>query len=121
MARLTPATRALAEALVQHHSANATLAMMRRSLSGQAPSLSYIKRLRKKWVGVDQAPATAAPPAPPRTAKIAAPQLSKPPRAPLTFDQQLARVAAGARLVAVPQFRRPDPDFTLGGVASASL
>ena len=118
MARLAPVTRALAEALVQHHSANATLALMRKSLSGQAPSLSYIKRLRKKWVGVEQQSQPARPLAAPQAA---VPQLSKRPRPPLSFEEKLARVAAGAALITVRPLRKPAPDFTLGGVASASL
>lgn len=37
---------------------------------------------------------------------------------PKTFAEQLARVAAGAKLVEKPRLRRADPDMTLGGVAS---
>lgn len=40
---------------------------------------------------------------------------------PLTFEEQLARVAAGARLVANVPLRRPGYDGTLGGVASGAL
>ena len=39
----------------------------------------------------------------------------------LTFEEQLARVRAGARLSTRPTFRPADPEVTLGGVASAML
>lgn len=39
----------------------------------------------------------------------------------LTFQQQLDRVANGAKLVTVQPLRRPDPEGTLGGVGSAML
>ncbi|MBE7186369.1 MAG: hypothetical protein INR68_18410 [Methylobacterium mesophilicum] len=37
------------------------------------------------------------------------------------FERQLARVAAGAKLVEVKPLRRADPNFTLGGVSSSYL
>lgn len=37
------------------------------------------------------------------------------------FERQLARVAAGAKLVEVTPLRRSDPDYTLGGVSSSYL
>lgn len=40
---------------------------------------------------------------------------------PRSFEEQLARVAAGARLVARTPLRRADPNFTLGGVATGAL
>lgn len=39
----------------------------------------------------------------------------------MTFEEQLARVRAGATLVPKIALRRPDPAFTLGGVGSAAL
>jgi hypothetical protein len=42
-------------------------------------------------------------------------------RAPLTFEEQLARVAAGAKLVPVFKPRRPEPEFTLGGIATGMI
>ena len=39
-------------------------------------------------------------------------------RLPLTFEEQLAAVSRGARLVAAFIPRRPDYEFTLGGVSS---
>ena len=38
-------------------------------------------------------------------------------RRPLSFEEQLAAVARGARIVAVIPIRKADPDFTLGGVS----
>ncbi|RYY07854.1 MAG: hypothetical protein EON55_21040 [Alphaproteobacteria bacterium] len=40
---------------------------------------------------------------------------------PESFESQMARLRAGARLVSTPDFRTPPPAFTLGGVGSASL
>lgn len=40
---------------------------------------------------------------------------------PRTFEETLAKVAAGARLVTVTPLRRPDPTMTLGGVATGTL
>ena len=37
------------------------------------------------------------------------------------FERQLARVAAGAKLVMKPVFRRPDHAFTLGGVSPEAM
>lgn len=43
------------------------------------------------------------------------------PKRPLTFEEKLARVANGARLVSNVMPTRPAHSFTLGGVASSSL
>lgn len=40
---------------------------------------------------------------------------------PRTFEEQLAAVAAGAKLVEKPILRKPDPDYTLGGIGSAAI
>lgn len=45
----------------------------------------------------------------------------QPPRPRLTFEEQLAAVRNGARLVEVAPLRRPGPDITLGGVGSGLL
>ena len=42
-------------------------------------------------------------------------------RRPRTFEEQLARVAAGAKLVSKPDLRRAAPDMTLGGIATGAL
>lgn len=42
-------------------------------------------------------------------------------RAMTPFERQMARVAAGAKLVEVRPLRRADHDFTLGGVAPEAL
>lgn len=46
---------------------------------------------------------------------------SRVPAKPLTHEEKMAKVAAGAPLVEVQRFRKADPDMTLGGVGSASL
>lgn len=38
-----------------------------------------------------------------------------------SFDRQMARVAAGARIVVKPVIRRPDYSYTLGGVAPEAM
>lgn len=43
------------------------------------------------------------------------------PKRPMTFEEQLARVAAGATLVERIPLRRPDYAMTLGGVATGAL
>lgn len=40
---------------------------------------------------------------------------------PKSFEEQLAMVAAGAKLIEKPRLTKPDPQFTLGGVASAAF
>lgn len=63
------------------------------------------------------APAAIAPPPGPDQLPRAVPPF----RRALSFEEQLARVAAGAGLVEVIPLRRPDPAGTLGGVASGML
>lgn len=43
------------------------------------------------------------------------------PKLPRTFEEQLAAVRAGARLIEVAPLRRAAPDMTLGGVATGLL
>lgn len=52
--------------------------------------------------------------------EIAAEQRARVAR-PMTFEEQLARVAAGAKLAPVVKLRRPDPTMTLGGVSTGAL
>ena len=54
---------------------------------------------------------------------LAAAQPAPAPRrsGPLSFEEQMARVAGGAALVEVIPLRRPDPAFTAGGVATGLL
>jgi hypothetical protein len=40
---------------------------------------------------------------------------------PDTFERQMARIAAGAAVMDAPDFRTAGPQFTLGGIASASF
>lgn len=51
----------------------------------------------------------------------ATPRQASTAKAPLTFEEQLARVAAGATLVPTFKYRRPDPEMTLGGVAPEAI
>ena len=56
---------------------------------------------------------------PARSAKLGPPE-DVPERPALTFTEQLELVAAGkARVVEVRPIRKPDPDFTIGGVVGS--
>jgi hypothetical protein len=107
---------ALMQALVQEHTPGTVLALMQRSVSGDVPSFNAIKQARTDFLQSQ-----------PQRARRREPQgtmpvpVRKPPRPPLTFDEKLARVAAGARLVTIHPLRKPDPPFTLGGVGSSTL
>ena len=107
---------ALMKALVQEHTPGTVLALMQRSVSGDVPSFNAIKQARTDFLQSQ-----------PQRARRREPQATmpvpvrKPPRPPLSFEEKLARVAAGAALITVRPLRKPAPDFTLGGVASASL
>lgn len=107
---------ALMQALVQEHTPGTVLALMQRSVSGDVPSFNAIKQARTDFLQSQ-----------PQRARRREPQATmpvpvrKPPRPPLSFEEKLARVAAGAALITVRPLRKPAPDFTLGGVASASL
>lgn len=118
---LPPATAALMRALLIDHSIKATFLLLNMSLSGVAVTRAQVKNARNSALrdardaradDAARAPAAAQPPAP-----APVPQ----PRRPLSFDEQMARVKAGARLVAKPSFSKPLPDVTLGGVASGML
>ncbi|KQO50630.1 hypothetical protein [Sphingomonas sp. Leaf257] len=107
---------ALMQALVQEHTPGTVLALMQRSVSGDVPSFNAIKQARTDYLQSQ-----------PQRVRRREPQgtmpvpVRKPPRPPLSFEEKLARVAAGAALITVRPLRKPAPDFTLGGVASASL
>lgn len=122
---IQPMERALVASLVQHHSAKATLLLLQNSLSGVTVSMSFIKRAREGHLASLRAPAAPAPPIARRPVvkrRAAAPlPKQKTPRAPLTFEEKLARVAAGAALITVRPLRKPAPAYTLGGIASAAL
>jgi hypothetical protein len=116
---LPPMTRALMSELLVHHSIKTTYLLLNMTLSGVPVSKAQVRNARQSSLreqraarSDDVARVPAAIPVPPAPAK---------PRGPLTFEEQMARVAAGARLVEVPRFSRPAPDYTLGGVASGML
>lgn len=107
---------ALMQALVQEHTPGTVLALMQRSVSGDVPSLHAIRQARTDYLQSR-----------PQRVRRREPQRAMPvperklPRPPLTFEEKLARVAAGARLVTVHPLRKPAPAFTLGGVGSSTL
>lgn len=133
------ANRALIWMLLETHSQKDVHAMMQRTLSGGVITIEQVRAVRKRMLKdglsprpknvslahlreepapepVDVVVGTPAPlPAPP------APIVRRPSAPPETFESQLARIAAGAGLIAAPDFRTPPPAFTLGGVASGSL
>lgn len=56
-----------------------------------------------------------------RRALAAAPKPAPVVKVPLSFEEQLARVAAGAKLVPAFKPRQLEPEFTLGGVATGMI
>lgn len=133
------ATRALVWMLLETHSQKDVHAMMQRTVSGAPFTVGQVRAIRKRMLEKgaiarpknvplphvrDEPPVAAAVPA------IAAPQpvavapaavVRRPPAPPETFESQMARIAAGARLIAAPDFRTCGPSYTLGGVASGML
>ena len=114
--RCSDSSWALMQALVQEHTPGTVLALMQRSVSGDVPSFNAIKQARTDFL--QSQPQRASRREPQATMPV---PVRKPPRPPLSFEEKLARVAAGAALITVRPLRKPAPDFTLGGVASASL
>lgn len=140
------ATRALIRLLLETHTRQDVYFMMQRTVSGVPVSLGMVKTVRRKMleagaqvcktniarphlreeptapepaaVAVDVAVfvETDRPPAP-----APAPDKRYPTKPPESFKSQMARIAAGARLVAAPDFRTTGPSYTLGGVASGML
>lgn len=85
--------------------------MMQRTVSGRDVTLRQVERIRTKMLAKG---------APRRRVTANAPPV-KPyvdPNAPETFESQMARIAAGARIMAAPDFRTSGPAYTLGGVSS---
>lgn len=107
---------ALMQALVREHTPRVVQALMIQSVSGDVPSYYSIRQARNEFLAAES------PPEPRLAPQAAMPRpVRKPPRPPLTHDERMARVAAGARLITIHPLRKPDPAFTLGGVGSASL
>lgn len=107
---------ALMQALVREHTPRVVQALMHQSVSGDVPSYHSIIQARQEYLAAER------PAPPPRKTRVTMPRAGqKPPRAPLTHEERMARVAAGARLITVRPLRKPDPDYTLGGVSAGSL
>ena len=114
-------------------------AMLQRSISGEPITLEQVQHIRKAMLrkGVDtrpknislahlhDAPIEVAAPVEPEAIIEPMPIAVAPKRFPWpepeSFESQMARLRAGARLISAPDFRTPPPAFTLGGVGSASL
>ena len=112
---LTPATTSMVRALLREHSVSDTYAALKRREDGQPVTYNQVRqqvRFMHQDVAVEALAALTS---------AAALVTRTPAKRPLTFEEQLARVAAGAALV--PTFRpsRPDPSRTLGGVATGML
>jgi len=113
--------------------------MLQRSISGAPVTLEQIRSIRKtmlrkgsdkrpknvslshlhKEVGPIDVAAVAETTAQIETAVSSSSRFPWP--EPESFESQMARLNAGARLLPAPDFRTPDPAFTLGGVGSNSL
>lgn len=113
--------KALMLELVQSHTARKVEAIMAKRMLGPIPTYKVIRNARAAYlISVSVASMRDLPPR--RALCGPAPNpLKRTPRAPLTFEEKLARVAAGAGLVTVHPMRKAAPSYTLGGVASASL
>ena len=109
---LTPATASLVKMLLREHSVPDTYALLKCRVDGQPVTYNQVRqqqRFMREDVAAEARAALGV------AAAVAHAAVAK---RPLTFEEQLARVAAGAALV--PTFRpsRPDPSRTLGGVTS---
>jgi len=111
--------------LVQKHTRGTVDSVLRKRDPKDVPSWNAIGHARRQFLNANPGakrmggrPAKATAERVPVGAPIRQPIRD---RAPLSFEDKLARVAAGARLITVRPLRKADPDYTLGGVASASL
>lgn len=131
------AIRGLIRLLLATHSQKDVLAMMQCTVSGREVTHGTVRRQRRNMIA-DGAPLRRTNEsrkhlrdAPPSDAMVhhivEAPPVAAPVTArrsviiPETFESQMARIAAGARLMPAPDFRTTGPSYTLGGVASGML
>lgn len=116
---LPQATRALMRQLLVHHSIRTTHVLLNLTPSGVAVSYAQVKNARQSFLrNAREARADDALRAP---AAVAALPARVEPRRPLTFEEKMARIRAGARLIETPSFSKAAPDYTLGGVASGLI
>lgn len=113
--------KALMLELVQSHAPRKAEELLIKRMPGDVPPYNAIRNARAAYLlSVSVASARELAPRQP-AGKLSFDPIKQPVRAPLTFEEKMARVAAGAALVAVRPLRKPAPNFTLGGVASTSL
>ena len=130
------ATRALIRLLLETHTRQDVYFMMQRTGSGVPVTLGMVKTVRRKMIAAGaqrckpniarphlrEEPAAAEPVAamaePRPESQAPAPSKRHPTKPPESFKSQMARIAAGARLVPAPNFRTAAPSYTLGGVSS---
>lgn len=130
------ATRALIALLLETHTRQDVYFMMQRTVSGVPVSLGMVKTVRRKMIAAgaqrckpniarphlrDEPPVrepVVAVVAPMPSTPAPVPDKRYPAKPPESFKSQMARIAAGARLVPAPDFRTPAPSHTLGGVSS---
>lgn len=118
------AIRALIRLLLETHSERDVAALMQCTVSGREVTFGQIHRQRRNMLAkgaearrkraraaVIDVPNPVVADVAPRSANAA----------PETFESQMARIAAGARLIAAPDLRAVGPSHTLGGVASGML
>lgn len=124
--------RALVRMLLETHTRADVFHMMQRTVSGTWVSLGVVKTIRREMLaeGAQRRKTNIArphlreePAAPEPIAAVVepAPVVRRPTRPPESFESQMARIAAGARLIAAPDLRTTGPAYTLGGVASGML
>lgn len=128
------ATRALIALLLETHTRQDVYFMMQRTVSGVPVTLGMVKTVRRKMIaaGAQRCKPNIArphlreePAAPEPVAVVVAPpppapaiEKRHPIKPPESFKSQMARLAAGARLVPAPDLRTAAPSYTLGGVSS---
>jgi len=130
------ATRALIALLLETHTRQDVYFMVQRTVSGVPVTLGMVKTVRRKMIAAGaqrckpnialphlrEEPAAPEPVAvvaePSPAAQAPATEKSYPTKPPESFKSQMARIAAGARLVPAPDFRTAAPPYTLGGVSS---
>jgi len=128
------ATRALIRLLLETHTRNDVYFLMQRTVSSVPVTLGMVKTVRRKMIAagaqrckpniarphlreepaaLEPVTVVVEPPAP-----APEPEKRHPTPPPESFMSQMARIAAGARLVPAPDFRTAAPSYTLGGVSS---
>jgi hypothetical protein len=110
------AIRALIRLLLETHNQKDVLAMMQCTVSGREVTHGQVRRQRRNMLAKGAIPRRIR--KRPAVIEVAPPPAKSKREGPESFESQMARIAAGARIMAAPDFRTSGPAYTLGGVAS---